>query len=387
MSAAARALLAAALLAGCVGDSKGPSQEHQAEEARTYLAALAPMLVSRPLSADERALIETSVADGGPQAAVAAVIGAWAQDPALPDTARELIQTKLSVSGADAEINFELPGNLAEYTVQNGLPWSNLLTADYCVGDDLAQIACDTGAPYTAGILTTRAFLKARASRFNLTRASTMMNVFACEHYPLEDPVEPRIERERLRVMFRADTPEDQEDPAAADSFGNGFACYHCHGQFAWHAQLFVQFDQNGLFRAEATGLQDPAGEVGRSLDGLFASHLENPDEAKNPASQILGQPVSDLSQAGQVLASSDNLERCTAQNLIEYGVGLAEGVTIDPALLDEIAATLDAPTFADYVVTVFTNERVYDAVLEGIRNPTVPQPDDEEEPPTEDQP
>jgi hypothetical protein len=389
--ALARSLFAAALLAGCVGGQKAPSDEHQAEEARVYLATLAPVLVSRPLSADEIALIETSVKDGGARAAVAAVVSAWAHDPALPDTARELIQTKLSVSGADAEINFELPGNLAEYTALNDLPWSNVLTADYCVGDDLAQIACDTGAPYTAGILTTRAYLKARASRFNLTRASTMMNVFACQHYPLEDPDEPRIERERLRVMFQADTPEDQEDPAAADSFGNGFACYNCHGQFAWHAQLFVQFDSSGLFRGEATGIQDPAGEVGRSVDGLFASHLASPDEAKSPASHLFGQPVADLSEAAQVMASSDHLERCTAQNLLEYGVGLAEGTEIDPGLLDEIAVALDAPSFADYVVAVFTNDRVYDAVLQLVRNPVEPQPEDppadEDQPPMEDQP
>ena len=379
MITAARVLLAMSLLAGCVGDSRSPSNEHQAEEARTYLASLAPMLVARPLSADERALIEASVADGGARAAVDAVVTAWAHDPALPDTARELIQTKLSVSGADAEINFELPGNLAKFTAQSDLPWSNILTADYCVGDDMQEVACDTGAPYTAGILTTRAYLKARASRFNLTRASTLMNVFACEHYPLADELEPRIQRDRLRVMVQAETPEEQEDPAAADSFGNGFACYHCHGQFAWHSQLFVQFDQEGLFRADATGLQDPAGEVGRAEGGLFASHLESPDEARLPASQILGQPVNDLAGAAQVLATSDHLERCTAQNLIEYGVGLAEGTTIDPALLDEIAAGLDAPTFADYVVAVFTNERVFDAVLGSIRNPTEPQPTEEQ--------
>jgi hypothetical protein len=373
-----------ALLAACVGGAPELTPAEKAADVRAYLSSLAPILVSRTLGDDEQRIIDEAAAAGDPRTAIDAVLAGWAEDPALAEAAREMIQTRLSVSGASAEINYELPGNLAAFTVANRLPWSTLVTADFCVGDDLAQIDCDSGAPAPAGILTTRAYLQARASRFNLTRASTMMNTFACEHYPLADDLEPRIPRERLRAMFKANTPEEQEDPQAAGAFGNGFACYSCHGQFAWHAQLFVQFDDQGLYRADATGLQDPAGELGRALGGLFASHLENPDEARLPASQMLGQPVADLREAGAVLAASPALASCTARSVLEYALGLAQGTEIDAALIGEIAAPLSAAeaTFADYAVAVFGNRRVIDSVIHSFHaSPPAPAEEGEETP------
>src|SRR5690606_27769046 len=122
-------------------------------------------------------------------------------------------------------------------------------------------------------------------------------NTFACQHYPLPDTLEPRVDRERLITMFRANTPDEQEDPSAADAFGNGFACYGCHGQFSSHAQFFVRFDQEGMWREEATGIQDPEGELGRATDGLFASHFTDLEESKSPRSQMFGQPAEDLAE------------------------------------------------------------------------------------------
>jgi hypothetical protein len=368
------ALAALAAAAGCAGSEPLLADAVKVERARIYLGSLAPVLVSRPLTADEVAAIEASVDEhGDAQPAIDAIVTGWTAEPALAEAARELVQTRLAVSGSRDGIDFELPGNLAAKTVVDDLPWSTLLTADYCVGADLQPIECDSGAPYVAGLLTTRAYLAGRASRFNLTRASTMMNTFACHHYPMPESFEPKVPRERLRAMFRADTPEEQEDPTAADAFGNGFACYACHGQFAPHAQLFVQFDESGVFRADATGLQDPAGELGRSTGGLFASHFEDPDEARSPAAQMLGQPVATLVEAGQVLAQSPEFTRCMARNVLEYGIGLEPGTDVDPALLDDLGATLGAPTqarFADFVIAVFTHPRVVDAVVTSLYAP-----------------
>src|SRR5690606_11720665 len=131
----------AALLAACVGDKPPPDPAARSEEVRTYLSALAPILVSRTLSADEIALIEQKVADEGQIAVARQVLSGWLGEPALADAARELIQTRLSVSGSGIDgVNYELPGNLAAWTVVNGAPWSTLVTADFCVGDDLSMI-------------------------------------------------------------------------------------------------------------------------------------------------------------------------------------------------------------------------------------------------------
>ena len=216
-------------------------------EAETYLGLLVQPLVGRVLSAAER---EQIVARGG--AAVTTLVTAWATEPGFAEAARRLVQQKLSVSGNKDGIDFELPGHLAAYVVRHDLPWSTLITADHCVSAAGERIACDTGAPYTAGVLTTRAFLTSRASRFNLTRSSALMRAFACRKYPLEDTLQPRLDRLSLIPMFQAQTAEEQTDPRAQSGFGNGFGCYTCHGQFSAHAQLFVKFDEQGRWHADA---------------------------------------------------------------------------------------------------------------------------------------
>src|SRR5262249_31946514 len=149
-------------------------------------------------------------------------------------------------------------------------------------------IACDTGAPYAAGVLATRAFLANNAGRFNLKRARTWMRTFACLDYPMPDALQPRLARDVLIPLFQQD--HDEKDNVG--SFGNGAACYTCHGQFGAHAQLFVKYDASGLWRANADGQQLPGGEQGRSANNLFTSHLSSPAAAASEASMVFGQPV-----------------------------------------------------------------------------------------------
>lgn len=350
--------LAALSLVACTGSGtleqddtpKGPSA---GEVATAYLDSLAPVLVGRVMSAEERTWIEERAAEGmsAPEM-VRSALSTWVDEPFLAETARDMVQNLLAVSGKRDDINFELPGNLARHVVGQKLPWSQILTADYCVGDDLSQIECDTGAPFSAGVLATRAYLVSRASRFNLTRASTMMGAFACQHYPLSEELEPRLPRERLITMFQADTPEDQEDPDAADAFGNGFACYSCHGQFSAHAQFFVRFDESGMYRADATGIQDPEGELGRSTGGLFASHLADPEEAKIGRSQMLGQQAENLAQGAAILGESQAFLECMASNVVDYALGLDERSPVPGPLRTDIASAMPAdPTFQQIVV------------------------------------
>ncbi len=364
------ALIAVALSpTACSGSAPVLDAPAKVELARAYLAQLAPLLVSRTLTADEVFALQQSVTDtGDTQAGLEAVVAGWVEEPALAEAARELLQRRLGVSGNRDGVNYELPGNLAAATVIGHQPWSTILTADHCVGDDLQPIECDSGSPYSAGVLTTRGFLRRHGSRFNLKRASTTLRAFACASYPLDEALEPRIPRERLRTMFKAESPEDQEDPSVADQFGNGFACYTCHGQFSWHAQLYVQFDEQGMFRSDATGIQDPAGELGRSAGGLYASHFADPVESASPSSQMLGQPAATLVEAGAILAASESFARCTFRGVLEYGLGLGPADPIDEDLLAELAAGLGTPgeaSFAGFVLAAFTHPRVFDAVAQ----------------------
>ncbi len=381
-------LLAAALLAAC--EAATPLQEQSnggvkviggpagttaangrtpltPEAARLYLTQLAPLLVGRELNLNELELVHNA---GEP--AVKAALLAWTTERGFQDAARLLIQQQLSASGTKNGVDFELPGNLAAYLAKQRLPLTLLLTADYCVSAAGAKIDCDSGAPFKAGVLTTRAFLMGRAGRFNLTRAGTLMKVFACRHYPMEDELQPRLERSTLIPMFQSQTPEEQTNPAAASGFGNGFACYTCHGQFSAHAQVFVRFDATGIWRGTATGLQEPApAELGRSPGNLFASHLQDPGAAKLETSQVFGKAVANLAEAGRVIADSPTFLPCQARNFLELALGLDASTEVPKAVLDEVtAAALAAnpePDFAALMVATFTHPRVMDAVVAGI--------------------
>ena len=383
---AAFALVAACNAFGCNGQidshvpdipvsEPGPVEQHSsfdpadldAETTLAYLNKIAPPMVGRVLAKSETDMV---TARGG--AAIEDVVRGFTQDPGFVRAARTIVEQKLNVSGNDGDIDFDLPGNIVVHAVKNGLPWSTILTADTCYDASDAPIACDSGAPYVAGVLTTRGYLKSRASRFNLTRSSTLMRAFACRGYPQEDSLQPRIDIERLIPMFRALTPAEQTEEKAKGGFGNGEGCYTCHGQFSLHAQLFVKFDQDGVYHPEADGIQDPTGELGRSTHGLMASHLDDPNEAKSEESAIFGQPVANLAEAAKVIAANPVFPECAVRNILEYSLLIQNpDKNVNPALLKAVAneaKSFDAdPTFDDLVIATFTAPGVIEGVLANL--------------------
>ncbi|MBA3549516.1 MAG: hypothetical protein H0T76_23825 [Nannocystis sp.] len=343
------------------------------EDAREYLAVIAPLVVGRLLDAEEDNLIYHFGAE-----AIVPIVESWVTRPAFAESVRMLMQVKLAASGNKDGVDFELPGNLAAHLARNDRPYSELLTAGYCVDPVGAAIPCDTGAPYQAGVLTTRAYLMATASRFNLRRARRMMFIFSCSTYPMDEVLQPRVNKQDLIPMFRALTPEEQTVPEAQSGFGNGHGCYTCHGQFSAHAQLFVRFSQDGIWRPDATGLQDPEAELGRSTDGLYASHFVSPIAAPQEVSQLFNEPVNTLVDAARVLAGGPNFVTCAARNVLEYSFGMSEteALLIEPALLVDLAEqarirdarlrpeATGGPTFGDLFVVALTHPRVLRAVI-----------------------
>lgn len=329
-----------------------------AEQLITYMRTISQLLVSRPLSAQEAQQIEADGVD-----ALEPILRAWSTQPEFAENARFMMQQKLKASGARDGIDFELPGNLVRHVVANDLPWSTILTADYCVDAAGNEIECDTGAPYAAGVLATRAFMAGNASRFNLGRANVLMEVFACRIYPMEQTLQPYLERETLIPMFQADTQEEQQVEEAKNGFGNGDGCYSCHGQFGAHAQLFVKFAEDGTYVPDADGQQDPSGELGRSVNGLMTSHMIDPVAAADEGSQVFGANVANLAEAASVIAQSDAFLPCQTGKIIHHAFGLPESVGIDRHMLNDIAARArelhEDPTYTDLAVTAFTHPRV----------------------------
>lgn len=369
------AATAAATAAACTQDTtpvqppaeQAPQLAATKDEVRGYLRLLASRLARRPLIPEESAQVEQSGAD-----AIAPIVQAWLRDPAFVVAARDMVEHLLKTSGQLGEIDYDLPGNLAAHLVKHELPYSKLLTADFCVGKDDERIECDTSAPYTAGVLTTRAYLAANASRFNLRRSTTLMRVFACKGYPMSPELQPSEKKDDLIPMFRALTPEEQTVEEAQSGFGNGFGCYTCHSQFAAHAQLYVKFDSTGLWRDYAHGIQNESGELGRSIGRFFASHFVKVERSQDERSQIFGQPVANLSDAAKVIASDSGFVPCAARRAFEYAFDLDETVSgrTDPALYQRLADELkDAghadPTFSQLFSVVVTNPVIIRAVMD----------------------
>lgn len=340
------------------------------EEVRYYLAKVAPVVAGRSLTYEEFEMIG---AVG--EAAIIPLIHAWVSEPGFPEAVRYLVQEQLHASGERDGVDYELPGNLAAQIAREGLPWSTILTADHCVSASGEAIECDTGAPYAAGVLATRAYLISNKGRFNLSRAKLMLETFACRVYPMETEVQPRLDKPVLIPMFRAESEEEQVVEEAKGGFGNGVGCYTCHSQFGAHAQLFVKFDENGLWREEATGQQNPYDELGRSFDGLYTSHMFDPFAATSEASKVFGQDVTNLRDAAEVITDSELFPQCTVKNLVAHAFDLKAGASEDVSaeLVNGVAAGLTAestdPTIAEYVIEVFTNEQVIDAVVASLES------------------
>lgn len=335
------------------------------DEVRFYLKRIAPSFAGRSLTYEETQLIEAQGED-----AIFPIIEGWTTGPGFGESIRYLIQTQLHASGSNNGIDFELPGNLAAEIANLDLPWTTILTADYCVAADGSHIDCDTGAPYAAGVLATRAYLSSNKGRFNLGRAKLMLETFACRIYPMETQVQIPLEKEILIPMFRAETADEQEVEEAEGGFGNGIGCYFCHSQFGAHAQLFVKYDAEGLYQPLASGLQNPDDELGRSFDGLYTSHMDDPADAGIEASQMFGEPVSGLREAAEVMADSRLFTECTVKNLIAKTFHLLAGHSTDieddilAELADDVTAIDDDPTIAQYVIEIFTDERVIRTVV-----------------------
>ncbi|MGQ0507684.1 MAG: hypothetical protein ACT4TC_20470 [Myxococcaceae bacterium] len=349
-----------------VSAAEVPRVPLNAEASRVYLSQIAPLLSGRELTVAELGQIELQA-----ETAIAPIIEGWTREEGFVEAMRMLIQKKLSLSGTRDGVDFELPGNLAAYIAKNKLGIRTLLTADYCVSAAGEKIECDTGAPFKAGVVVTRAYLRGRASRFNLTRASTLLNAFACRHYPMESTLQPPLERTSLIPMFQAQTAAEQTDPRATTAFGNGTACYSCHGQFSAHAQLFVKFDSTGIWRSEATGLQDPSGELGRSVNGLYASHLKDQLLASEERSQVFGKAVANLAEGAKAIAENPAYLECQSRNVLEFVLRVDPSAHVSETLLAEIgkrASALNAdPTFADIVISTFSHAEVIDAVIANI--------------------
>lgn len=330
-----------------------------AAQVELYLRYLSPVMAARGLSPQERALISDAKSD-----ALGSVLQSWTQDEAFADLIRDLMETGLRTSGQQNGIDHNLPGQLVWHTVKQQAPWAEILTSKTCYDDKDLPIPCDTGAPYTAGVLSTRGFLASNAGRFNLLRSRTLMKVFACQDYPQPANLQPLAEKQKLIAMFRAETQTDQLDEKAKDGFGNGFACYSCHGQFAYHSQLFVKFDRTGQWLSSANGQQNPNAQPGDSFNGTSTSHFESNSDATSENSNMLGQNVAHLGDAAKTLSTSPTFIQCTAKRFLEHVLSVEKAQPMDVEVVQDIVTQIAAKTNAPSMQEIALNALLHPSVV-----------------------
>jgi hypothetical protein len=347
------------------GASRGPQAARtwadrlepvNADDLVFYLRSLATQITGRILTAEE-----IGRARSAPNLqTLKQILREWSKEAFFAESARTFINVRLGFGGTRNGVNLDLPGNLAAYIVRTGMPYSKILTADFCIDNAGNRVACDTGAPYAAGVVATRAFLTTYAGRFNLRRANALLGKFACSAYPLNDTLERRLEKSELIPMFAAEQPM-----SGTGTFGNGTNCYMCHGHFGLHAQFFVKFDQNGSWIANASGLPDPNAESGRSPAGTFSSHHVNPARAGSEASRYLGSEAANLAEAMGALVTKPIFLECAARNVVEHYLGFSFAGTsnsnpVFPSIATVLKARYQDPTFGDLISEALSHPVVF---------------------------
>ena len=228
-------------------------------------------------------------------------------------------------------VNYNEPVNLALYTVLNGLPWSNVYTADYCVDDNLQQTPCTGNLPVTSGIATNQAFLRqyGKYSALAFQRVSVLHQLANCEIYP--DSADQGVERCNANpapgdIGCGPDDPAlvwPEDDPAydaggvlvverVHTKFkglmdGINFPCHGCHRSVTTRANAFRKIDRHGFYKADFTigDTEIPEENVGKCysypmFDDQGRTYIPNPqggEEEMQPCCDNPDDPLSCISE------------------------------------------------------------------------------------------
>lgn len=329
----------------------------QVELMISYLNSFSTQIIHRPLNSQEITLIRSQGVNS-----FEPIVQNWFSDPRFIDSAQYFVENLIRTNGQTSTVNMDIPGYLGRDIARRQRPYADLVTASTCVNQSGQAMACDSGAPYSAGVLTTKAYLVTKVGPYNIARAGKMITQFLCTTYPLPETEEPRIAVGDLINQFAT--------MSGAITFGNGNNCYSCHSQFGHHAQFFVKFDLSGNYQAAASGLQNPNATDGFSTNNLLTSHFRTPQRAAGESSQMLGQPASNLAGAGRALAQSRRFLPCAVKNLMTHYMRLHPSVvtSVKPDLYIQIAERAKLlnmnPSFSHLLTAIIANQAVFDSYV-----------------------
>ena len=277
-------------------------------------------------------------------------------------------------------VTTDAPADLAAYLIDSGLPWTELLSADYCIVSSIdatgamqfSETACTNGTPANmrAGVLTLHAFLYVygQSNTFNFQRTSVMQQFFNCGIYPVGDS--PLV---RSNSTPGGDPAQDEADPprvhtkyqgAMMNEDGTEIACAACHSALLSRRNAFAKFDRNGFYDASRTVLdvEQPADNEGKCYvtPPGFSSGTLTPCSAVTSVEDALAQPggccfdpaFTDVNAADNAMCGVPN-EPCTGVYLGETFSSPAElaQLILDEDLTGSAFHTCQTRRFVDYAI------------------------------------
>ncbi|MFT5685593.1 MAG: hypothetical protein ACI8RZ_006547 [Myxococcota bacterium] len=357
-----------------LGPGGCPEVDTEEATAAPPVTALAAPRLLRRMSLDLRGVLPAAADLDAVEAdptLLATYRDAWLDDPRLSEAVVDMLgqqwHTRVDVFNLDT-IDYDLditqeyaleravgeePLRLAAHIITTDAPWSELVTANYTVVDDLLldiwpltptdptatgwQTATYTDGRPPAGVLATNGLwwrYWTTNFNYNRSRAAAMMRILVCEDL---------LQRE---VSF-SDVPALVDEEGTETAIREAPACVNCHSIIDPIAATLFGFWWYDLYDTAEMTRYHPEREL------LYETYLD-----LTPA--WAGTPVSGLTELGQAIADDPRFTRCAvetfAQGLWRREVTLSDFAALD-ALRDEfitadqrvqplLAAILDTPTY-----------------------------------------
>ena len=261
---------------------------------------------------------------------------------------RLLAMNDFGMGGTIGGINYSEPANLAAYLISNNIDYRQILTADYCVDDDLNKTSCSSFSTpaltqsFAAGAITTRGFLEKWQAAFNFRRVAKVYKVFACREYPDNDDA----------GLTQAQLPEELKTFACTDCVPK---CYDCHKTMNPRAALFYTFDRKGLYNTNPNPNPN-RGEI-TVTDTNKASTTKDIVVDGTPLT-YKGTAISSLKEYAALFSQSQEFRDCATQRIVGRLFGLSAEERL-PESLSHFYQGLedDGFKFKDFIFRVVTSK------------------------------
>lgn len=247
------------------------------------------------------------------------VISSYLETPEFSGVIRKHFQETFKLAGTatvnGVQYNYNEPANLATYLVKNDMDYREVITATYCVDDNLNTTDCSSfsragnPAEHAAGAITTAGFLQKWNSAFNLFRTREAFQNFACQTYPNEtDP--------GMRVELIAGDPT----VATFNCTSCEPKCYGCHKSMNPIGAVFFHFDRKGFFNPLPNDQRAPDEFITRVIASQVASTADILNNNAQPTYH--GEPINSVREYAMKFSNNKVFRDCVAQRFTNFILG-----------------------------------------------------------------